>query len=178
MLTINLLPGEEKKTVRLEERRRLMLFFASLFSSIAAVGIILLLPSYISMVFEREGLQDLARLEEEASSKLGVRETVVKTTNIKAVVSSIKTYGGEVPKASNIFSEFMGKPRSGVTISAFTSKKGGAFSLRGAASTRKDLLELEKSLRESGWFEDFASPISNIIRETDINFFIQGKIKP
>ena len=116
MLTINLLPGEEKKTVRLEERRRLMLFFASLFSSIAAVGIILLLPSYISMVFEREGLQDLARLEEEASSKLGVRETVVKTTNIKAVVSSIKTYGGEVPKASNIFSEFTGKPRSGVTI--------------------------------------------------------------
>lgn len=178
MLTTNLLPIEDKKLVRLEEARRLILFFAGGFVAVFVVSSVLLSPSFLPLFFERRELERSLQLEEEAGRALGVAGTRTRLSDLRMVISSVKLFVSRTTGASQILEEFWQQSRDGVQLSNVTLKKGGEAILTGTAQKRSDLLRFEKILRDSGKFQDLSSPLSNIIRETNINFTLQGKLKP
>lgn len=177
MLTTNLLPPQEKKAIWLEETRRLILFFLGL----AAAGLLmlsaLLLPSYLPLVIQRRGLEESLFLEEQAARRFQVRETLVGLEEILDKTNVIKSQATAPSRASDLLEQFLASAGPNITIAFFGVKSGGEVVLNGQAAGRRDLLQFEKTLRESSWFEDISSPLSNIIRETDINFSIRGRLK-
>lgn len=178
MLSTNLLPEQEKKEIRLEQSRRIVIFISGFLAATLFIASLLLIPSYLPLVIERKGLEDSLQIEENASLEFGVQKKVASAGRVVSVVSSVREHASKTSRVSAILAEFVQSSDSGIVISFLNIKKGGEFTLIGRASTRNNLLNFEKRLRESKKFEDFSSPLSNIIRETDINFSLQGKIKP
>lgn len=178
MLTTNLLPIDDKKLVRLEEARRLILFFAGGLVVVFVVGSILLSPSFLPLFLERKELERSLRLEEEAGRALRVAGTMARLRDLRSAISSVKLFLGRSGGASKILEEFWQQSRDGISLSNVTLKKSGEAILTGTAQKRSDLLRFEKNLRDSGKFQDLSSPFSNIVRESNINFTLQGKLKP
>ncbi len=176
MLTTNLLPEQEKKAIWLEESRRLILFFTGFVVVELVIVSFLLLPAYLPLVMQRRGLEESLRLEEEAAEHFQVKKTLVALRETVAEINLLKAQTLAPAKASEILDQFLSSG-SGITIAFFGIKSDGEVVLNGTAAARKDLLQFEKTLRESNKFEDITSPLSNIIRENNINFSIRGKLK-
>lgn len=178
MLTINLLPTEEKKIVKLEETRRLILFFAGGLVGVFIIGSALLSPSFLPLYLERSELERSLRLEEEARAALKVDEVFGRIHRFESAISSVRNFTRVSPRASEILEELLAHAGSGIALDNVTVKKGGETVLTGMAQGRRDLLQFEKNLRDSDKFQEISSPLSNIVRETNINFTLQGRLKP
>lgn len=177
MLTANLLPPQEKKELWIEETRRIIVFFALIISGLLIVSSSLLLPSFLPLVMQRRGLEDSLRVEEEASLRLEVKKKINSARAVAAGIKAIENYAALSSRPSHTLEEFLTKAGEGVAITFLNIKKDGEFGMIGRARTRRDLLRFEENLRESNKFEGLSSPLSNIIRETNINFSLQGKLK-
>lgn len=178
MLSTNLLPLQEKREIQLEENRRLLIFLTLLSCLVLIVGSLLLLPSYLPLVMERRGLEASLRIEEQASSELGIKKKIVSVKRVVSAVKAVKDYAVKPTSVSSTLGEFLQSSGAAIGISFLSVRHSGEFTLIGRAQTRRDLLNFEQRLRDSKKFEEFSSPLSNIVRETNINFSLQGKIKP
>jgi len=178
MLTTNLLPSAQKKEVKLEEIRRLVLFFATSAVTILILSSFLLLPSFLTFYFEEKELRRLLTLEEEAASHLGLKETIQNLNALKAQSNALKAYLLQPQVVSEILESLLEDAGPGMVFNDLSIKPGNSVSLQGTAPTRQVLLDFEKKLRESGRFQEVSIPLSNIIRETNINFTLQGKLNP
>ncbi len=178
MLTINLLPPEERKFVRYKEMRRIILFFAGGLVAVFVIGSVLISPSFLPLYLERRELERSLRLEEEAGRALKVNETFERIRRLESVISRVRNFARTPPRASEILEELSVLAGSSITLDNVTIKKGGETILTGMAPGRRDLLQFEKNLRDSDKFQEISSPLSNIVRETNVNFTLQGKLKP
>lgn len=177
MLSTNLLPPQQKNIIWFEEMRRYVRFFAIAAALIFVAASALLSPSYLPIIITTRDFERRFSMEEETARTLQSAETIGEAKQLKRRLQSLKERFSAPPKASPLLSQFLGELPSGIIVSSFALKKDGEVSMRGEAETRRGLLEFEQILRESEKFEAISSPLSNIIRETDINFFIQGKLK-
>jgi len=177
MLTINLLPPQQKKAVRLEEWRRLMRFFCFGAMAALAIGTILTLPSYLPLLLRRNELARSLLLEEDAAKRMAVRSTQERIRATRALIDSVGASALDAPRASPLFEEWAGDTHT-VTILNLAVRKNGDVLLNGHAASRRDLLNFEKTLRESGRFQEIAFPLSNIVREANITFTMRGVLKP
>ena len=50
------------------------------------------------------------------------------------------------------------------------------FQISGIAPLRNDLVKLQENLKESSYFTDIKTPISNFIQKENINFIITGNL--
>lgn len=177
MLSTNLLPPRQKNLIKFEEIRRGVRFFAVAAVLVFIAASALLSPSYLPIIMATRDFERRLSMEEETARAFRSAETINEAKQLGRRLQSLKERFSAPPKASPLLSQFLIELPSGITVSSFILKKDGEVSVRGGAETRKDLLEFEQILRESEKFEAISSPLSNIIRETDINFFIQGKLK-
>lgn len=176
MLTTNLLPHKEKRMIQLEEARRTVRVLTVGTVVMFLVGSVFLLPSYLPLALEEGELARLLTLEEQASRALGVDAINVELRNVQSRVRSLQAFLSEPQRASVLLAGFL-ETGTGVNVVSLNLKQDGSFSVNGVAATRRDLLDFEKALRDSGRFETLSSPLSNITRESRITFVIQGKLK-
>lgn len=176
MFSVNLLPLSEKKAVRLEEMRRMTVFFTALTLCVFAVGFVLLLPSLLAacrvvseVSLPRDSQGAGARHDETRLTIVGIRDA-------RAVIGEISAYGAEAPRASALLARFFA-PGAGIAVRSFVVREDGQLTLAGFASARADLLRFEEMLRSSNRFYEITFPLSNITRERDIQFSFQGKLK-
>lgn len=178
ILSTNLLPSQEKKSLQFEEGRRTVLLFSVIATGIFLVGLVFLVPSYIPVIIQRNNLEEQLLLEEQASVQLKIGETIQRVRSIKGELGSVRTSLSEYDRASKILGQFLDTAGPGIVIGVLTVKKEGGVSITGHAGRRRDLLGFEKILRDSNLFQEISLPLSNIIRETDVPFFIQANLKP
>lgn len=176
MLSINLLPPQEKKALWFEETHRMVVFFTVGILIIFVVGSTLLLPTYISIFIETRDRERALALEGEASKKLNLDKVIARGRALKSVADTLEVAVQDSGRASRIL-EFLGNAGPGIVITNLGVRKDNTVAINGRAETRDNLLDYEKTLREKGWFQAINSPLSNIIRETNINFVLEGKLK-
>ncbi len=177
MLSINLLPRQEKQAVHAEETFRLVLFFTALAILVFAVGLVFLMPSFLSTrLAEQEFARSLA-LEDETARHQAVREVMAQARGAEEAIAEIRSYAASPSRASLILERFFASG-GGVAIHSLVIRKQGELALTGYAATRQELLRFEEALRNSDRFHEITFPLSNITRERDIQFTVQGKLKP
>lgn len=178
MLTTNLLPPSAQKAVRLEEMRRIIQFFASGVAFIIAMGIVIAAAPYPSNIVVLQELKRSWALDEEASMRLGVNGIMARIETINRVLEALKANVSLSSRASRVSDEIFSRTGPGVEIQQLSVRDGEDIAMRGLAATRHDLLAFEKKLRESELFQDISSPLKNIIKETNITFDLQARLKP
>lgn len=176
MLTINLLPAEEKKLLVIEEWRRIAQFFGIGIAGVLLAGIAIFLPSYVRLFLHAQDLERALRFEEEASKELKVQETIVRARDVRTVFDSVRIFLNDGARGSPTL-EFFFRDTPGITVLSIGVHKDGVIALTGFAGSRRNLLDFEKMLRDSGRFQELSFPLSNIVRESNIHFSIQGKLK-
>ena len=175
ILTINLLPPEEKKAVEFEEARKIIRFFASAASLVLGAGVLMLLPSYMPLFFEQRTLEYTLAVEEESWERLKSGELINDAAKDKTLVRSLKESLTKPARASLLLSELL-ESQENIRITEFGITKEGIVRIGGFAKKRADLLEFEKILRDSGRFQEFSFPLSSIVKESDITFTMQAKL--
>lgn len=177
MLTTTLLPQSYKNTLHREHARQMIQFFAAGISFVLVVGCVLLLPSYFTLTFVRAEAERALAIEEGAASALHVAEHMAAADALRTNVVALRGFIEKPKTASDTVGLFLA-PRPGITVTQFIIAPGEKVTIRGIAGTRRDLLNFETELRANGALQELSSPLSNIIRETAINFSIEGTLKP
>ncbi len=178
MLTTNLLPLKQKKDLRLEEIRRLLHFFTAALFGVLVLAIFFLVPSFVELLFEKRELTRLTLLELEANRRLKIEDILGEIKNLQTSIETVRSRILKPAIATETLELLNRHAARGLTLISVSVKKDGNFFLTGIAPTRSLLLDFEKSLRDSGRFQEISSPLSNIVKETNINFTLQGKLKP
>jgi len=175
VLTSNLLPPKEKEEVRYEEIRLIMLVFAYSTTAVLAMGLIFLFPSFLSLTFEKGEFDRSLKIEEEAALNFEIKDSKSRISAIKAELSLIAGYIPNASRASAIIGDIFADAPAGINIQEIRVGKDGALAVSGVAGTRRDLLNFEKNLRDSGRTQELKAPVP--VKEFEINFNLQGKLK-
>lgn len=178
MSSINLLPEQEKKRFSREEVLKIARFFSSAGTAVFIFAAILMLPSYFYLTFGASEFARALKIEEDAYRSLGVEEKLRQIKDVRVKLGVIRDYAASAPSASALIEKFLESDGNGIAIANLIIRKDGSASIGGTAETRRDLLNFEKKLRDANIFRELNFPISNIIREADINFSLQGKLNP
>ena len=155
----------------------MVVLFAALAAAILAIGLALLLPSFIAVrLAERELILSL-EVEERASVRQAARDTMRKARNARETIAEFRSYAVSPVRASIILEHFFA-PGEGIRVDSLLIRRDGTASLSGYADTRTQLLHFEETLRNSNRFLAIEFPLSNIVRDLNIQFSMQGKLKP
>ncbi len=177
MLAVNLLPPEEKRTIRMIEARRAVALFTICFLLIIATGIAFLLPSYFSSYFFRKELERSFRaVEQDASGRGTAREILAEAKKIKDAVGEVRASLALPGAGADIMEKFTA-PGEGIAVTSFSIRSTGEAAIEGRAGTRDQLLAFEQRLRASGLFLEVSFPLADIVRERDIRFSAYVKLK-
>lgn len=177
MLHANLLPHEEKQILILEQWLRVIIFLGLGVCTAFIIGITFLAPAYSPLYFQGKELERSLEIQKELLKKVGNDHVIRAIVQIKSISASLETAATKHSSGSLIF-DTMAPRQAGIVITTLTVDKEGNVIIGGKATTRQTLLGFEQHLRDSGFFQNIASPLANIIRESNIDFTFRGKLKP
>lgn len=177
MLHTNLLPEGEKKAIALEKSFRIIKFFGISVTGTLIIGITLLTPSYLPLYFQNRELTFTLSAMQEAAKKIDEGKIVSDTLQIQAIIASLRQAVSNSSSALDMFN-LLTAQQPGILISGFTINRGTDITITGNAATRNDFLAFEKRLRDSSRFQDIASRLVDIVQEANINFNLNGTLKP
>lgn len=178
MLNANLLPSEQKQAVYIEDTRNIVRFFAFGIIGVLSAALLTLLPFYIWFAIQTKDAERFLLAKEEAFQGLEIEATTARIAEMKDTVADVQAFLPRAPKAFQIVEVVSEDLGADATIRNLAVKNDRSISVSGFAATRNDLLDFEGRLRSSGRFQDITSPLSNIIRETDIEFSLRGTLDP
>jgi len=176
MLHANLLPEKEKKSITLEKSFRIIKFFGIFISGILIIGITLLAPSYLPLYFQNHEFQHLLLVQQEMTKKIDEGKIMSDVLRTQAIITSLRQTADNSSSMLDMFN-LLTAQYVGIVVSEFTINEQAGITINGNAITRNDLLAFEQRLRDSSRFQDIASPLANIIQETNINFNLKGTLK-
>lgn len=174
MLDINLLPLAERRTVEMEIRRRAVRCFSVVLSGVFIAGSVLLVPTLLPLLLEREELNRSLQVELEAASLFGVDKTASEIAVINALLVRAERSLARPARASSLTDTLLSAAGPDVTIVQLDVGAGGTLNMQGVARTRASLLSFEEELRRLGIFEEISFPLSNIVSSADVRFSMQG----
>src|SRR3989338_4342220 len=178
MLTTNLLPLAEKNEIWYEETRRIVRFFATGILAVCVFAVVLFFPSYFFLSLEKQELARSLQIEEEASRMLKIDAELQRIRVAENNIRIIRDFASTPATASALLEKLTTNSGLGITLVSLTIKKQRDVAIIVNAATRRDLLRFEKTLRDANMFQEISFPLSNIVRETNINFTLQRKLKP
>lgn len=178
MLSVNLLPPEEKQIIRIREAARAVGSFALFVLCVFAVGFLLLLPSFFLTHFAaRDAERSFAIEQRETVQRREVRATLAEAKKIKEAMAEMRTYMARPSGVSRALERFF-PVSEGITVAFLAVRSDGEVKVDGRAGTREQLLTFEEALRASDQFLEVTFPLENIVREQNIQFSVKAKLKP
>ncbi|PIR70324.1 MAG: hypothetical protein COU46_02160 [Candidatus Niyogibacteria bacterium CG10_big_fil_rev_8_21_14_0_10_42_19] len=176
---INLLPTEAKQKLDLERIRRLFLIFGLIFSAILLIGIFLLLPTWVTLDLQEEELvRQYSILNESPElSKIEGIELNIGALNEKTKMFKKNLSFEQTP--SLVFNTVLDHIDQTIRLQelSFNSSKN-QFSIKGTADRRENYLAFINILENDPLILKVESPISNILKDRDIEFTLIFEADP
>jgi len=171
MFKVNLLPPQEKKELELAKLSHLLTFFAVRLVIVLMIFILVLVSAYfclrilintqndlIKVRQSNEGIQYQAEVEEKIQQlNQDARKIYLKQDSLILWVPILEELSKIIP--------------SGIYLINFSYLVStDQINLNGWAENRDKLLVFENFLKKSSYFEEVEAPLTNLIKQTDINF--------
>lgn len=177
MITINLLPPQQRKAKETKELMR-KLIFASIF--LTAILIISWFILFISQQMINQSLsyqkQEIAIFEKyfNQESNKKIEQDI---ENVNKILTRVSTIEKNKSNLSNILIELIKTTTSNISFyNIKIVKSERKITMNGFAKTRDDFLKFKNDLEKSEYFDEIVSPPSNIINPENINFSIEAKL--
>lgn len=172
---MNLLPSSEQTQVHREYYARLfsVLFFGA--AAVCVVGIVSLLPAYVSLLSQKESAEAEIKI---LQSVLGAQDNFseVEFATAKKEITLLSAGKGEQNATSDIALALRKREETpGVRILGVSYEKRGTeemISLNGEADSRSSLRAFQKALEGEYRFGKISIPVSNFVKERNIPFTI------
>lgn len=178
---INLLPISGIKRIISEYRIRLITAALVMLAVIILIAMTLLFPAYLLASHKRAlVMEDLSKVGDQNTSSQEVKdlEKIIKETD--AILGLLNAKGQTFSVSSDILTKTAGFRTENIKIAGiFYDKKDleGSLSLKGYATTRQSLSHLVEILKENVAFADVTLPISDLVKDKNIDFTIMIKLK-
>jgi Tfp pilus assembly protein PilN len=176
MITLDLLPSKEKKSLNWDAWRRLVMVFglgglASLFLfCLMLVGI----NFYLSWNLEKMSASlDLHR-RLPSGEEIRLLEEQLTAANQK--LNQISKIRAKISPQSWILAEMAGQIPPNIAILSLKIKNGGLVELTGWAKDRPSLLALKKAFENNPKISQFNFPLSNLLQEANFSFSLSFRI--
>ncbi|MEK7560974.1 MAG: hypothetical protein AAB539_03405 [Patescibacteria group bacterium] len=177
-ISLNLLPPAYKNVIRREELRRTIRFFTAVVLGVVAVGMTLLLPSYLPLLLQQNELRRSLDIEKQAVGIFGLEETIKEMRAFSSRLTGMRGALRRPPVASRLVSDILAFGTDGVMIYGVAIGEDGSVDMTGFAARRSDLIGMEERMRASGQFSDVTLPLATIVRQTDIEFSLHATLAP
>jgi Tfp pilus assembly protein PilN len=173
----NLLPKVNKNAIRREYRIRLAVVSLWLLFAALLISSLLLLPALLlSSEKERAAQERFAALE--ASAKRG--DEAGFDAALRDAESRLSVLQSEAPKSllHELLTRIVSSKNDRVSLTNFSFIKGAdgrhEIAVSGAAKSREALRSFIQALERTNAFSRVDAPISNFVKDTDINFEIRA----
>lgn len=180
MIKLNLLPPTEKKYYQIETIRRFVVFLSIGLSVILSLFIGLLVFNYFFVSFQLEPTIHQLEVEKatEKARKVEELEKQIKETNRKiTLLTTIKKEAAPIsPILEKLTAASAGKNSYLKTFSI--DRRTGAVKIEGFSSTRDQVVKIQDNLKSDSSFSDVNAPYSNFLKQTNIDFVFDFKLKP
>lgn len=177
MIRLNLLPSQEKKDLETAEINRWSAFFSSWLLILLIIFILLCLSAYFYLFILVKAQNGLIEDEERhiKTQELEQLEKQIGRANQK--ISQVYNLSKDLKRLMPTLEEFTGLAPQGIYLTNFSYQKDlQRVNLNGHAQNRNQLLVFQKKLEENSQFTDIDSPISNLLKQEDIDFNLTFKI--
>jgi len=176
---INLLPSQEKEELKNEEKFKTTIILGSLsFVFLIFLGL-LLFSIKINILSEIQDKKVLIEIESRSSENPQIKEfekNVAETNQKISQLNSFYKNQTSIPSALEKISNLL--PANVYLTSLSYQKENSQVILQGYAQTREGLLEFKKSLESQKEVKNLDSPISNLIKSTNIDFYFSFNLTP
>ena len=171
MLTINLLPPQEKETIRLERKVCLTVLYSVYFLVILVVFVCLLLVNVLCLKSKISATEKLALTEQENMSVQNMKNIKKEITVLNKTLETLRQLADKTENYSFVLGDLSQLMPVGVKLSNFSfDSKTKTVVLDGWAPERSQVLVLKEALEKSPKFSDVESPMANLLRQKDIIF--------
>ncbi len=176
---LNLLPPQQKKEVEKEYKARRAVIFLCFMLGVLVVAFVSMIPLYLLSKQNWDDNNDKLSKFVDSSIMKQSRDLSSQTQMINSKISSL-TFNKNV-YIYDIIKKILDSRTSGISITNFSySKKIGDkvdINISGIALSRETLISFEKNLEKDPSFVNINFPISNLAKDTNINFTFQTAMK-
>ena len=177
---INLLPDEYKKQIRKEYRRRILIV-ALIFTFLTEiVSVILLVPSYFISNTKYYSVESHLPKDVLADKTESLKTSdIIKKINDKIDLLRISSAGKA--QINKLINSIVVEKYSTIAIRSISYEMRGdtaKIDVLGVARSRESLLGFVDRLKKDKYFAEVYSPVSNLVKDKDIDFSIQIAITP
>ncbi len=170
MIELNLLPPEEKNSLRLSQTQRWIIFYGSAVLGSLSIFIVLLAVIWLSLFIQLKSLNaslDVAKQSQQGQD-LKTQQDLIKELN--AQIEKISQFEKTHKSYSPVLLALAKIMPVGTKLERLTLDEKNKMAIFGYAATREAVLNLKNSLEKSALFTKIDSPLTNLIKQTDINF--------
>jgi Tfp pilus assembly protein PilN len=174
MITLNLIPRQQKEILKNNKlyqliREAVMLLF--LFASVVSIMMLL------SRFFLEHQLADLA--QRNAASIRSNEATNQRISNINSKISIVDSIQKNFQPTAPLLAAIANATPENIKLEQIRFfRQQLTLEISGSAKTRNDLLELKKSLSEAAWIKSFDLPLSSLVDKENNKFNIKIIIDP
>lgn len=174
---INLLSPEEKTELSMERKRKIAAILGSLFLIFLIFLVILLFSVKIYILSQIQSQKTTFDLENKLINSLQVKEFEENITNINNKISQLNDFYKNQVNLSQVLDKISNIAPVGIYLTDFSyQKEKSQITILGQAKTRDNLLEFKKSLESQSEIKNLYSPISNLTKPTNIDFYFTFNI--
>lgn len=171
MFKLNLLPSQDKKDLELASLSRLIASLAIWFLIFLIIFTLLLISTYFSLSILLEEQKKLIEIRQSDPKTQGVLEIEGKIKQANQIVKQVYLKQEEMILWTPLLEKMTRIVPSGIYLTNFSYKAvDNQITLNGWADWRENLLYFQESLEENSFFKEVEAPLSNLIKQRNIDF--------
>ena len=170
-----------EKNVRNEKIRRLVLVFFALLILVSIIGAIFMLPSYFYAAFSIDQVLRRLKSSEEVLLKRNFKVIEEKIGSINETIYIFEKNESRRRELAPLLIKIANTTPQSITLKLLKlemDKNGSArLTINGRAERREDFLSYVEKLKELPEAEAIISPVTNLLKDTDVVFVLEFKVK-
>ena len=171
MFKLNLLPSKDKKDLELASLSRLIASLAVWFLIFSIIFTLLLVSTYFSLSILLEEQKKLMEIRQSDPKTQYMLEIEGKIKQANQIVKQVYLKQEEMILWTPILEKMTKIVPSGIYLTNFSYQAANnKITLNGWANWRENLLYFQESLEKNSFFKEVEAPLSNLIKQRDIDF--------
>lgn len=168
---MNFLPEENKIAIKKEYLRRLFMVAGFFIFSSILISIILLLSTFLLLKGQKGNLERQLSLSQQRLAQSEAKDTANVVQELNKKISILENGQKNIREKSAIIKNIISRKTEKIAINEFIFDKD-RISIQGFSDKRINMLDFINSLKQEKSFKKVESPISNLLKEKDIEFNI------
>ncbi len=179
---INLLPEEEKISIKREYARRLIVVIGIFIFMLVFSAIILLLPSYFPLSSQKQSFESQLNAAKQGLSRENADEIESTVKNLNGKLVFFSQQGENTRQISVLIKQILNIRSSSVKLSNLIYQKGTEekrneqMLIQGNAASRNAFLAFAKALETVSGVSEVVSPPANLVKDVNVEFNLTLKL--